>query len=74
MPVEKLDLTGIQRTQAVFKIMLKSTQMKPGDILEVRSISSAFRKDLQQLCEKMRKSHIFIEDDGPDLTRCQIRF
>jgi|WetSurMetagenome_2_1015567.scaffolds.fasta_scaffold20177_4 TusA-related sulfurtransferase len=74
MHIEKLDLTGIQRTQAVFKIMLKSTQMKPGDILEVYSISSAFRKDLQQLCERMRKNPVFLEDDGPDVTRCQIRF
>ena len=39
MGIEKIDITGVHRTHAVFLIAAKTVSLKPGDIMEVTGTS-----------------------------------
>lgn len=73
MRIEKIDITGVHRTQAVFKIMLKTVSLQPGDILEVSGASPTFRKDIHSICERMKKDPVFLET-AASLMKCRIQF
>ncbi len=74
MMVVKLDTTGSRCPQPILKIATKSPDMQPGDILEITGDCPSFEKDIRAWCMRLRKTLMFIRDEGGGRMRCQIRF
>jgi tRNA 2-thiouridine synthesizing protein A len=74
MSVIKLDTTGLKCPQPVLKIAAKSADMKQGDILEVIGDCPTFERDIRAWCKRLKKTLIFIKDEGAGRMRCQIQF
>ena len=74
MSVIKLDTTGLKCPQPVLKIAAKSADMKQGDILEVIGDCPTFERDIRAWCKRLKKTLIFIRDEGAGRMRCQIHF
>jgi len=74
MEIEKLDITGMQFSQAISKIAAKTTSMKQGDVLEIVGNRSTFEEQILIWCERVRKKILCIKSEGKEITRCQIQF
>jgi tRNA 2-thiouridine synthesizing protein A len=74
MSVVKLDTTGLKCPQPVLKIAAKSPDMQQGDILEVIGDCPTFERDIRAWCKRLKKTLMFIRDEGAGRMRCQIRF
>jgi tRNA 2-thiouridine synthesizing protein A len=74
MAVVKLDTTGLKCPQPVLKIAAKSPDMKPGDILEVIGDCPTFERDIRAWCKRLKKTLLFIRNEGTSKMRCQIQF
>jgi tRNA 2-thiouridine synthesizing protein A len=74
MSVIKLDTTGLKCPQPVLKIAAKSADMKQEDILEVIGDCPTFERDIRAWCKRLKKTLIFIRDEGAGRMRCQIQF
>jgi tRNA 2-thiouridine synthesizing protein A len=74
MSLVKLDTTGLRCPQPVLKIAEKSTDMQSGDILEVIGDCLTFERDIRAWCKRLKKTLIFIRNEGASRIRCQIQF
>lgn len=74
MMTQLLDTTDLKCPQPVMKIAAKSPDMQPGDILEVVGNCPTFERDIRLWCDRLRKTLMFMKDDGAGKIRCQIRF
>lgn len=74
MSVVKLDAIGLRCPQPVLKIATISTEMQPGDILEVVGDCLTFERDVRAWCERLKKTILFLSDEGNGRIRCQILF
>ncbi len=74
MMTQLLDTTGLKCPQPVMKIAAKSPEMQQGDILEVIGNCPTFERDIRLWCERLRKTLMFIRDEGAGGIRCQIKF
>ncbi len=74
MSVVKLDTTGLKCPQPVLKIAAKSADMERGDILEVIGDCPTFERDIRAWCKRLKKTLVFIRDEGAGRMRCQIQF
>jgi tRNA 2-thiouridine synthesizing protein A len=69
-----LDTSGLKCPQPVLKIAAKSPDMQIGDILEVLGDCPTFGKDIRAWCKRLKKTLLFIRDEGSGKMRCQIQF
>jgi len=69
-----VDTTGLKCPQPVLKIAAKSPDMQIGDILEVVGDCPTFEKDIRAWCQRLKKTLLFIRDEGGTKMRCQIQF
>jgi len=74
MSVVKLDTTGLKCPQPVLKIAAKSPDIKQGDVLEVIGDCPTFERDVRAWCKRLKKTLMFIRDEGAGRMRCQIQF
>ncbi len=74
MAVVLLDTTGLKCPQPVLKIAAKSPDMKPGETLEVIGDCPTFERDIRAWCTRLKKTLLFLKDEGSGKMRCQIRF
>jgi tRNA 2-thiouridine synthesizing protein A len=74
MSVVKLDTTGLRCPEPILKIAEKLLDMKPGDVLEVSGDCSTFEVDVRAWCKRMKKTLLFIKDEGAGRMNCQIQF
>lgn len=74
MAMVMLDANGLKCPQPVLKIAAKSPEMKPGDVLEVMADCPTFEKDVRQWCDRMKKTLLWVRDEGGGKFRCQIQF
>jgi tRNA 2-thiouridine synthesizing protein A len=74
MVAEILDTVGLKCPQPVLKIASKSPHIKQGDILEVIGDCPTFEKDIRVWCQRLKKTLLFIRDEGNGKIRCQIQF
>jgi tRNA 2-thiouridine synthesizing protein A len=74
MSVVKLDATGLRCPQPVLKIATISTDMQLGDILEVTGDCLTFERDVRAWCERLKKTLVFVRDEGNGRITCQIQF
>jgi len=69
-----LDTSGLKCPQPVLKIAAKSPDMQISDILEVLGDCPTFEKDIRAWCKRLKKTLLFIRDEGSGKMRCQIQF
>ncbi len=74
MAVINLDALGLRCPQPLLRIAAKSPELKPGDALEVTADCPTFEKDVKQWCERMKRTLLWIRDEGKGKKRCQIQF
>jgi tRNA 2-thiouridine synthesizing protein A len=74
MAVLVLDTTGMKCPQPVLKIAAKSPDMQHGDVLEVIGDCPTFERDIRAWCKRLKKSLLYIRDEGSGKMRCQIQF
>jgi len=74
MSVVKLDTTGLKCPEPVLKIASKSTDMQSGDILEVIGDCLTFERDVRAWCKRLKKTLVFVRNEGAGRIRCQIQF
>lgn len=74
MGIVFLDTTGLKCPQPILKIAAKSPDMQPGDILEVLGNCPTFERDIKAWCKRLKKTLLFIRDEGDNKKRCQIKF
>jgi tRNA 2-thiouridine synthesizing protein A len=74
MAVTVLDTTGLKCPQPILKIAAKSPDMQFGDILEVIGDCPTFERDIRAWCKRLKKTLLFIRDEGSGKKRCQIQF
>jgi len=74
MATVALDARGLKCPQPILKIAAKSPELKPGDLLEVAADCATFEKDIRMWCERMKKTLLWIRDEGQGSFRCQIQF
>jgi tRNA 2-thiouridine synthesizing protein A len=65
MELKQLDTTGLHCPMPLMKISVISSQMKPGDILEVVADCPTFEIDVRSWCARLKKTLLFVrEEDG----------
>ncbi len=74
MALTVLDTTGLKCPQPILKIAAKSPDMQFGDILEVIGDCPTFDRDIRAWCKRLKKTLVFIRDEGSGKKRCQIQF
>jgi len=74
MGIEKIDITGVHRTHAVFLIAAKTVSLKSGDIMEVTGTSPTFREDMRSICRRIKKTPMFLETGDAGMMKCEIHF
>ena len=74
METHILDTSGLKCPEPVLKIAVKATELKEGDILEVITDCPTFEKDIRMWCERLKKTIMFVRDDGDGKKKCQIQF
>jgi tRNA 2-thiouridine synthesizing protein A len=74
METHILDTSGLKCPQPVLKIAMKATELKEGEILEVIADCPTFEKDVKKWCARLKKTILFIRNDGDGKVICQIQF
>ena len=74
MTKEIVDAVGLKCPQPVLKITAKAPDLKPGDVLEVLADCPSFEKDVKMWCERMKKTLLWVRDEGDNKKRAQIQF
>lgn len=69
-----LDTTGLKCPQPILKIAAKSPDMQIGDTLEVIGDCPTFERDIRTWCMRLKKTLLFMKDEGAGKKRCQIQF
>jgi tRNA 2-thiouridine synthesizing protein A len=70
----KLDTLGLKCPQPVLKIAAASADIKEGNTLEVLADCPTFEKDVRLWCERVKKTLLWIKDEGNNKKRCHIQF
>ncbi|MEW6586059.1 MAG: hypothetical protein AB1442_10675 [Nitrospirota bacterium] len=74
MNIIKLDITGMQWSQAFFKMAAKTIVMQQGDIPEISGSSYDFRQYIDAFCKRIKKEPAYLEQDKDGIKRCHIHF
>jgi tRNA 2-thiouridine synthesizing protein A len=74
MSVVELDTTGLKCPQPIMIIAARSGNKQPGDILEVIGDCPTFERDVRVFCKRLKKTLLFIRNEGAGRVRCQIQF
>lgn len=59
-----LDTLGKKCPQPILEVMIKTKELKPGDVLEVISDCHSFPRDLKAWAEKTKRVLLFCNDEG----------
>jgi len=73
MAIHKLDTLGLKCPQPILEVVVKSKQLKSGDVLEVLSDCHSFPRDVKAWSERTGKVLLFCNDEGGKY-RAQIQF
>lgn len=73
-PQRVLDATGLKCPQPVLKLSVVSSEMKPGDVLEIVGDCPTFEKDIVAWCSRLKKTLLLIRDAGDSRKHALIRF
>ena len=70
----KLNALGLKCPQPVLKIASASADLREGNILEVLADCPTFEKDVRIWCERVKKTLLWIKDEGNGKKCCHIQF
>ncbi len=68
-----VDALGLKCPEPVLKIVAKLSELKEGDILEVKADCPTFACDVQLFCNRLQKRLLFIRTNGNGKMKCQIQ-
>ncbi len=69
-----LDLKGLKCPQPTLQMTVKvRTELKAGDMLEVVADCPTFANDLKGWGERMKKTILWVKDEGNGAKRCQVK-
>lgn len=74
MTSRQLDATGLKCPQPIMKIAVISSDMQPGDILEVTGDCPTFENDVRAWCGRLKKTLLFVREEEGYRRTIQIRF
>jgi len=74
MTILRLDLCGLRCPQPIFKIALTSADLSPGDILDVTADCASFEMDVRTWCRRLKKTLLFVRDEGEYRKTVRIAF
>lgn len=74
MIIRQLDASGLKCPQPVLRITVASSEMKPGEILEVIGDCPTFEKDVRAWCARLRRTLLSVIDEEGYRKRIRIRF
>lgn len=69
-----LDATGLKCPQPVLKLSVVSAEMNPGELLEIAGDCPTFEKDVTAWCARLKKTLLYIRDEGNDRKSALIIF
>lgn len=73
MAMVMLDTLGLRCPQPVLRIAAKTAELQIGDVLEVIGDCPTFEKDVRLWCDRLKKTLLWIRDEGGGKKRCQIQ-
>jgi len=73
MAVTELDAKGLRCPQPIMKMSAKLMQLQSGDILEVVADCPTFEDDVRKWCERLKKTLLWIRDEGGGAKKVQIQ-
>lgn len=73
MAMITLDTLGLRCPQPILKIAAKTAELQIGDVLEVVGDCPTFEKDVRLWCERLKKTLLWVRDEGGGKKRCQIQ-
>jgi len=74
MAIEVIDAAGLKCPHPIFRIAIKSAEMKKGDILEVIGDCPTFESDVRLWCKKLNRVVLSVRDEKFSQKRIQIQF
>lgn len=74
MATETIDALGLKCPQPILKIAAKAPDLKEGDVLEVLADCPTFENDVKTYCERMKKTLLWVRDEGGGKKKAQIQF
>ncbi len=73
MATHTLDLLGLKCPQPTLKMTVAINKMQKGDILEAVADCPTFTDDLKSWSQRMRKTILWVRDEGNGRHRCQVQ-
>jgi len=70
---EQLDCKGLKCPQPTLRMSKHIMNMKQGDTLEVVADCPTFEDDVQKWCQRMKKTLLWIRDEGNGVKKCQVK-
>ena len=74
MATHTIDALGLKCPQPILKIAAKAPDLQKGDLLEVMADCSTFEKDVRTYCDRMKKTLLWVRDEGGGKMKAQIQF
>ena len=68
-----LDLKGLPCPQPTLKMTITANSCKPGDTIEAVADCPTFVEDVKSWCSRMKKTLIWVKDEGNNAKRVQIQ-
>ena len=73
MATQTVDAKGLLCPQPTLKLTSIMVRCKPGDVLDVLADCPTFEADVRSWCARMKKTLLWVRDEGDGVKRCQIR-
>ncbi|OGI07469.1 MAG: SirA-like protein [Candidatus Margulisbacteria bacterium GWF2_35_9] len=73
MATKSLNLLGLPCPQPTLKMTIEANSCKPGDIIEAVADCPTFADDVKSWCQRMRKTLLWVKDEGGGKKRVQVQ-
>jgi tRNA 2-thiouridine synthesizing protein A len=74
MQIRELDATGLKCPQPIMKLTLISSEMKPGEMLEILGDCPTFEVDVRAWCQRLNRTLLYVVEEKGYRKRIRIRF
>ena len=69
-----MDFKGLKCPLPTLKMTtMLHKSLKPGDVLEVIADCATFENDLKTWCNRMKKTLLWVRNEGNGIKRCQVQ-
>jgi tRNA 2-thiouridine synthesizing protein A len=72
--IRELDATGLKCPQPIIKLTVISSQIQQGETLEILGDCPTFEVDVRAWCKRLKKTLLFVTDEGGYRKRIRILF